>query len=83
MQSAFFSHVSIPHTNKKQILNYIINPCHIMPYPNNINACTRYNAKLMWGDVASGLQMVSLATMKILTAYVPRQEIPKTDISNK
>ena len=51
-----------------------------MPYQNNMNACTRYNAKLMQGDVASGLQMVSLATMKILTDYVPRQEIQKTDI---
>ena len=37
----------------------------------------------MQGDVASGLQMVSLAAIKILTDYVPRQEIQKTnDIPN-
>ena len=77
MLSVFFSHLDIMHTNLMQILNIIINPCHITPYPNSIYACTRYNAKLMRGDVASGLQMVSLATMKILTDYVPRQEIQK------
>lgn len=71
MLSVFFSHLSIMHTNLKQILNVIINLYHIMPYQNNMNACTRYNAKLMQGDVASRLQMVSLATMKILTDYVP------------
>ena len=84
MQSVFFSHLGVMHTNLKQILNIIINPCYITPYPNNINACTRYNAKLMQGDVASRFQLLSLATMKILTDYVPRQEIQKTnDIPNK
>ena len=67
-----------------QILNIIINPYHMTPYPNNINAYTRYNAKLMQGDVASRLQRVSRSTIKTLTAYVPRQEIQKTnDIPNK
>ena len=64
--------------------NIIINPRYITPYPNNINTCTRYNAKLMQGDVASRLKLLSSATMIILADYVPRQEIQKTnDIPNK
>lgn len=83
MLSAFFLHVSIPHTNSKQILNIIINQYRITLYPNNINACARYNAKLMQGDVAGRFQPVIFTLMKIDGLNIMAGDTETADILDK